>query len=113
MTRTTQLHKASIHIRLWRAYGLKCMTQFYHVSVSCAFEAKLGRPSSGKVCRPACPQLKYVKLRIAAFADWKAKTGRPFNEDGLEIFAILDADQAIVDKDEDKAVLEEGASFCG
>jgi hypothetical protein len=42
-------------------------------------------------------------------AAWTIQTGRPFNDDGLEIFAILDADQAIVDKAEDKEILEEGA----
>ena len=40
--------------------------------------------------------------------EWTNKTGRPFNEDRLEILAILDADQAIADKEEDKKVLEEG-----
>ena len=42
-------------------------------------------------------------------ADWTNKTGRPFNEDGLEIFAVLDADQTIVDNSEDDAVLKAGA----
>ena len=43
-------------------------------------------------------------------AEWEAKTRRKFDDDGLEIFAILDADQAITDTNdpEDQEVLQEG-----
>lgn len=43
-------------------------------------------------------------------ADWHTKTGSAFNEDGCEIFAVLDADQAIVDKVADAETLSDGWS---